>query len=271
MRGKNYSIRMHASAEAKHVSGAERIVAAEQIDRTVSELIDRAMNKISSPDRITVTIEDLGTMPIRTLTALDVITVEAADPAASRSIAAQVLLQAGIANHAIDRAFYLLNTGAAPSGENMRGAMIMDRQGDERLEPDAVRGVRASRFDWNGEAGNRIRQQLADKGLSHFRTYEALALATKIAHGPGVLAELCWSDDPDYTAGYVASLRTGYVRFPFFKKRGDKKGGRVVFVDSNGLNVEALIHYLQAEAVLITDIGICNIVEPAAYFARLSG
>jgi 6-carboxyhexanoate--CoA ligase len=145
--------------------------------------------------------------------------------------------------------------------------MIMDAQSGERLEPDRERGVRASRFDWSDNAGHEISHRLAALGLAHFRTREALALATKAAHAPGMVAELCWSDDPDYTAGYAASLRTGYVRFPFLKQVGDAKGGRAFFVNRDVLDRDMLLGYLQQEAVLITDIGECRAaMEPEAYF-----
>ncbi len=110
-------------------------------------------------------------------------------------------------------ALNLLSNGAAPLGLNMRGAMIIDAVSGERLEPDHERGIRASRFDWTDEALDTMTKKLAAIGLTHFRTHEALALATKVAHAPGIIAELCWSDDPDYTAGYVASLKL--VMFAF--------------------------------------------------------
>jgi 6-carboxyhexanoate--CoA ligase len=136
--------------------------------------------------------------------------------------------------------------------------MIMDAQTGERLEPDPERGVRASRFDWSDETKEKIRELLAGIGLTHFRTIEALALATKVAHAPGMVAELCWSDDPEYTAGYVASLTTGYVRFPCLKEQGDEKGGRAFFVRREETDMDSLIRYLQTEAVLMVDAGACR-------------
>jgi 6-carboxyhexanoate--CoA ligase len=129
--------------------------------------------------------------------------------------------------------------------------MIMDAVSGDRLEPDHERGVRASRFDWTDSALGSISRNLEERGLTHFRTREALALATKVAHAPAMVAELCWSDEPEYTAGYVASLGTGYVRFPYLKERGDPCGGRAFFVDRNKLDLSALMHYLQTVPVLI--------------------
>jgi 6-carboxyhexanoate--CoA ligase len=161
-----------------------------------------------------------------------------------------------VSNEAVLLAIRLLSTGPAPDGKTMRGAVILDAVTAERIEPDQERGVRASRFDWNEVAFHKISADLAAAGLTHYRTREALALATKVAHAPGVVAELCWSDDPDYTAGYLASLRTGYVRFPCLKKAGDPKGGRVIFIDRSDLKLDELLTYLRSEPVLITNVGL---------------
>jgi 6-carboxyhexanoate--CoA ligase len=146
--------------------------------------------------------------------------------------------------------------------------MIMDSRSGERLEPDRERGVRASRFDWTEEAFRMVQQSLESRGLTHHRTREALALATKVAHAPGMVAELCWSDDPEYTAGYVASLGTGYVRFPFLKQHGDSSGGRAFFVDRDRLNMDRLVNFLQNEPVLISEIGSCRNASSMAEIFR---
>jgi len=262
-----YSIRMRATAGKQHVSGAERIVLPEKVDDVVQSLVARAREKKFTPDQIVIKIESLGNLPISTLTALDVVTVNTPDMTTGRSTASRILQSLDISEPAAMAALDLLCNGAAPSGRTMRGAMIIDTRTGERLEPDHERGVRASRFDWTDEALDTITRKLAAVGLTHFRTHEALALATKVAHAPGIVAELCWSDDPDYTAGYVASRGIGYVRFPLLKLPGEMSGGRAFFVDRNTLNMEAFIHYLQFEPVLIIDGGKCgHAVEPEQYF-----
>ncbi len=140
----------------------------------------------------------------------------------------------------------------------MRGAMIMDARTGERLEPDRSRGIRVSRFDWSDEALRSITEELARLGLTHFRTREALSLATKVAHSPGIVAELCWSDDPDYTAGYVASREYGYVRLPLLKEAGKAGGGRAFFVDRQGFEPDVFIAYLTRQPVVITAVGRCS-------------
>jgi 6-carboxyhexanoate--CoA ligase len=264
-----YSIRMRASVGNRHVSGAERIIFPNKIDATVQAFVTRARNKKFTPEQIVITIDRLGNIPIDTLTALDVVTVNTPDMTTGRSAASRILRSLGISEQSVVTALNLLSNGATPHGRCMRGAMILDSQQGERLEPDHERGVRASRFDWTDEALDTITSKLAAIGLMHFRTREALALATKVAHAPGIVAELCWSDDPDYTAGYVASRNIGYVRFPILKLRDDPGGGRVFFVDRNTLDMELFIHYLQLKPVLIIDGGKCmNPVEPKQYFRK---
>jgi 6-carboxyhexanoate--CoA ligase len=256
-----YNIRMHASAGGMHISGAERIVTSQNIETTVQELIARARQKKDAPGQIVLKIESLGNCQPRTLTSLDVLSLDVKDWKTGRTCASQVLQRSGVSLPAADSAIRYLNAGASPSGSTMRGAMIMDAQSGERLEPDQERGVRASRFDWSDDALKKIEQGLAAIGLKHHRTHEALALATKVAYGPGICAELCWSDEPDYVAGYVAALGIGYVRFPVLKQPGDPKGGRVFFVDRSKLDLNALISYLETETVLITDVGQCTSVK----------
>lgn len=253
-----YSIRMRATAGNQHVSGAERIVLFEKIGDTVQSLVARAREKKFTPEQIVIKIESLGSTPLRTLTALDVVTINTPDMISGRSAAVRILQSLDISEQAALAAIDHLCNGAAPSGRTMRGAMLIDARTGERLETDQERGVRASRFDWTDEALDAITGKLAALGLTHFRTREALALATKVAYAPGMVAELCWSDESDYTAGYVASRTIGYVRFPILKLQGDPRGGRAFFVNRNNLNMDTFISYLQAEAVLIADSGECR-------------
>ena len=262
-----YSIRMRASRAGCHLSGAERIVAPDKIDQVLRDLVARALGRSEGPDEFIVKVERLEDGPPRALTALDVVTVSVRDGREGRAAAAGVLQRAGVSFAAAEVAVRSLANGPGPSGERMRGAIIMDSQSGERLEQDRSRGVRASRFDWSEAGSIEIDRLLTAAGLTHFRTKEALALATKVAHAPGVVAELCWSDEPDYTAGYAASLKTGYVRFPRLKDSGDGSGGRVFFVDRGSLDMEALTRYLQSEAVLVTGAGECRgFLEPDEYF-----
>ena len=247
-----YNVRMRASVGKSHVSGAERIVSLDLIQQTILELTARACTKEKRPDQIILSIEDLGPTIPYLLRMLELTSLQPTDPLTAQATAGRKLRETGVSVQAVERGLALLRSGPGPEGVTMRGAVILNASTGERLEPDQSRGVRASRFDWSADAGNRMRARLSQSGFPHFRTYEALALATKIAYGPGVMAELCWSDDPDYTAGYVASARNGYIRFPVLKAYGETKGGRIIFSDGTSGTTD-LIRYLETEAVLITD------------------
>jgi 6-carboxyhexanoate--CoA ligase len=80
-------------------------------------------------------------------------------------------------------------------------------------------------------------------------------LAAKVLAAPGMVAELCWSDDPDYTAGYVAAPALGYVRFPHLKPAGEERGGRAFFVRRAGLELAALIDHLEQAVLLVDTVG----------------
>lgn len=47
-------------------------------------------------------------------------------------------------------------------------------------------------------------------------------LATKVSEHPATVAELCWSDDPKYITGYVASKELGYQCITKLKEYGDE-------------------------------------------------
>ena len=256
-----YSVRMRASSGGKHVSGAERLVPADMVDAAVKSLVDRARGKQTAPDQIVVTVDSLKNASIRYIQALDITTISAQDVSGCRAASRQVLLSSGVSPTAVENAFLLLDRGPSLSGGNMRGAMLMDAVTGERLEPDQEQGVRVSRFDWSSEASTAIERELKAIGLIHFRTREALSLASKVARAPGVIAELCWSDDPDYSAGYASSISTGYVRLPFMKETGRKTGGRAIFIKREESGLDALLAYLQKEPVIITHVGSCRRID----------
>lgn len=92
--------------------------------------------------------------------------------------------------------------------------------------------------------------KMRGKGLGGDHPREALVLASKVAHGPGTVAELCWSDDPDYVTGYVGSPLHGYGRITVMKDKGDPVGGRVFFV-KHGTDVALYEDYMQNQTVLV--------------------
>ncbi len=221
------SIRMRAELQGKHVSGAERIVREGELEEVINELIKRP--KVY--DFINIIIEEVKdyevvecNLPISSFTFR---TVKEA-----REFAIKKLLENGIREEIAQKAVSLLSKGANPKGGNMRGAILMDIETGERLEPDQERGIRTVRFDW--EDRKEITNKLLKRGYS-LRTVDALALACKNLYC-GVIAELCWSDDPDYVTGYIASKKSGYIRISPLKDKGNPLGGRVYFIEKRNLD-----------------------------------
>lgn len=258
-----YSIRMHASRGGAHLSGAERLAPAAELERLAAELLRRAMEHPRGvADAVRLSVEAIPPAQLRRGRLPDLRTVSVADWRQGRAAALHFLAAAGVAADAARCAMQELAAGAAPGGCSMRGAMLVDAQSGERLEPDRARGVRASRMDLTAAAEAELSRGLAALGLDNPHVREALVLAAKVLSAPGIVAELCWSDDPAYTAGYVAAPALGYVRFPHLKPPGEERGGRAFFVRSKGLDLAALIEHLERSVLLVDRIGALHGTTP---------
>ena len=116
------------------------------------------------------------------------------------------------------------------------------------MDGKGSRGVRCSNMDAENTAD--YERKMKNRGLSGDHPREALVLASKVASAPGTVAELCWSDDPGYVTGYVASLRHGYERISIMKDPGDPVGGRVFFIKP-GTDIRNYVDYLENRIVLV--------------------
>ena len=262
-----YSLKMRASQQVGegeqkhelHISGAERIVGRDSVEAVCTAMVCRAMNHSKGdPDFINVKIEKVHESDIRILKALPVTRVDV-----------------DTWQEGLEKAFGLINKtvsdGLLRGARNdvhedlikdfaqklpellratfpMRGAMLYDIATGERLEPDHERGVRATYMD-------ALHSSEVDGCKNHFN--EAIVLATKVANAPGMVAEFCVSDDPNYVTGYVASKELGYVRIMKMKEMGDENGGRIFLFDSRKASAEECIEYLQKKKVLV-DVAPCH-------------
>lgn len=247
---------MRASCGGRHLSGAERIVTAAAVSEVTAALTARAMNcPHGSVDEIRCSVERIDPETIRFAQLPDLVTYQVEDWHQGRQAAGCLLTRAGIQEDVVLHAFALLANGPGVGGAVMRGAVIMDACSGERLELDLSRGVRVSRMDLSSECRSTLEPELVAAGLGHHRVLEALVLAGKVLTAPGLVAELCWSDDPDYTTGYVATPQGGYQRISALKSVGDTSGGRIFFVNQADVLQEELIDYLQHQAVLFIRSG----------------
>ncbi len=246
-----YSVRMRASCHDRHLSGAERIVPLHAVAETTAALIERALSAhLGPPDRVHCNSEQIDPATVQFAKLPDVRSYQVASVQEGRRVATALLVDAGLSTDCAAHAVATLAEGAGPEGSVMRGAVLMDAATGERLEEDPVRGVRVTRMDILSSCRPDVEVLLATAGLGHHRVLEALVLSGKVLQAPGIIAELCWSDAPDYVTGYVSAPQSGYQRISQLKKTGDKRGGRVFFVDRSKVTLSALVEYLERQPVL---------------------
>jgi 6-carboxyhexanoate--CoA ligase len=249
--GELLSVRMRASSTheevVRHISGAERICTPNDLGGILEAMAWRALrHPLGPPEEVKLTIERLS--EVREVATLPVITTKAASESEGRLVALQGLCAAGVPEHLAASVMETIASGPGPAQGNMRGAMIVCVESGQRLEHDRARGVRATRMDVTAALRAHLRKTLPSVGAKTDRTIEALCVASKMILQPGVIAEYCCSDDPDYEGGYVASSTHGYVRIGRLKPPEHPKGGRAIFVSK--VDIAALSSGIERAAVV---------------------
>ncbi len=235
-----YSVKMRASqeedGEERHISGAEKIVEQDRLQAVCAQLLERALHHSKGEaDFINIKVERIAAEEVIRLDALPVTTCEVKT-----------------AKEGIEKLKELMERSGIPNGEailerlkdtwEMRGAMLLNVDTLERLEPDRKRGVRATYMDMADSGDDRSQK-------NHFR--EALVLATKVASHKNIVGELCISDDPDYVTGYFASKELGYVRITRLKETGCPDGGRIFLFRGENREAEDCVRYLESQKMLV--------------------
>ena len=236
-----YSVRMRAAQGGPHekgghhISGAERIVKLEEVGAIAQVLADRALHHSKgTADFINITVDLIPSNEITYIDCLEVEEHRAHTIVEAHQLAKKLLQGADITDVAIQNAITLLKG----LDSSMRGAMLVDATTGKRID-EGNRGVRVSHMD---SFDSKV---LGDN--DHMR--EALVLASKVQSAEGIVGELCWSDDPDYTVGYVACNGI-YHRIPNMKELGSAIGGRVFFMWSD-IDRDSIIEYLEKTPVLV--------------------
>lgn len=225
---------MRSSADGFHISGAERLAPAAELPQLASAMTSRALHHDKGrADTIHITVDNIEESTISTVPALTPFLESSSCPADARDLIGRLLHAAGIeaADTAVELAYSL--TG-------LRGAALIDASSGERLDPNPVRGVRVSTFD-------AVSHPSKDCAKDHF--HEALILASKVHSASGIIAEICLSDDPFYTRGYLA-LDGIFHRIPNIKSHGSALGTRIFIVEP-GTDVPELINYLENAPVYV--------------------
>lgn len=244
-----YSLKMRASKHIgsiqEHVSGAEKILPQQELPQQMEALLSRALHHAKGKaDFINLKIEAVAPENLKYIEALPVSTHEAATPADGRQFMCQIMAELGLTP---DKCQKILELFQATYG--MRGAMLLDVDTLERLEPDQQRGIRATYMDSIAPKGEA--KAICD-GKNHFQ--EALVLASKVLSAPNIIGELCMSDDPDYITGYIATRDKGYIRITQLKEMGCPDGGRIFLYRGPKSQVEDCIQYLQEQRVLVKNV-----------------
>ena len=246
-----YSVRMRSAKGGpherggRHISGAERLTTAEEMEQAAVAMIRRALSHPrGEADFINLRIERVREEDIVTAPALSVSMRSADSVAAARKAVVAELTAAGVQEEAALSALRQL----LDLHESMRGAMLVSAVDGTRLDSNGERGVRVSRMDKCGDPG--LENYLQANGMQNDHAPEALVLASKVASCPDVVAELCWSDDPGYTTGYVASAKRGYCRIPCLKEAGSDLGGRLFFLRESA-DLQRVCDYLEEKPVQV--------------------
>lgn len=241
MRASQY---LEEEKKEKHISGGEVISSFGSLKKRAADLLAKGlMHSRGDPDFIQIQCE-LMTGEIEKVQPLPMKTFEVEDAKQGQEKAQKYLKELGLSEHVIERAYQLLL-----EEPERRGAIIVDMKTGERLDDRQEKGVRASRMDWFENSYERWSS--FHNIPQNIRMKEALVLATKVCHHPATVAELCWSDDPDYVTGYVASNAFGYQRITKLKERGDSRGCRIFFVEGIK-DIKEYIHYLEKQPLWLT-------------------
>lgn len=244
-----YSVRMRSSQGGPHeeggmhISGAERLIAEEHIEQSALKMIQRATtHSRGKADFISLKIEAVPSCDIQTIAPLEVKEVINPSIYTTKKVLAEQL--AGLAMHT-PLLFSLYEEMI--NDDSTKGAIIVDIHSGQRLDPPEKLGVRVSHFDWDEQ----FKQAwlLKQEDVYNDRRTEAIALASKVASA-GTICELCCSDDPEYTTGYIAYNDT-FIRIPNMKKNDSSRGGRVFIVDGKKIDLAKYIHFLEKTPVLI--------------------
>lgn len=228
-----YGVKMRASLDGEHISGAERIVEKNRIEATLDALVKRAFShERGEADSVNLKIERQENI-IR-INALKVVEEKASTVQEGWLVIENVLASSGINRIPEIRELF-------KETYSMRGAMLLDADTLERLEPDKERGVRATFMDSTPSPNAAIKD--------HFT--EAITLASKALSAPNIIAEICVSDDPDYTTGYIAANGI-YHRINPLKEKGDKAGGRIFLYRGKREDAAETIRYLEKQCVIVT-------------------
>lgn len=227
-----FSIRMRAFSGEKHLSGGEDLVGRSTLVERLLALTEQGLTSTRKqdgvPPSLNIRVEPVEKSSVVHKTLLPVHCLESSSHRETLSFLSDVIKTIGhreaIDSSALWRWFISLFEG---SDEGLSGASFLFPDG-ERWIPE-TRGVRITHF---GVLPS-IRHSLLEEAKNHTvgsgrRFVDALQIASKVQGLSDALLELCASDNPEYTTGYIAIHSFGYLRLPHIKVAGNPAGGRLI-------------------------------------------
>lgn len=235
-----YNIRMRSSVNGKHFSGGEEILPEKDLEEGIAKLFKRGFESPSHDLRkevsISIRIDGVAPEQIKRSQLLPVRQLNSDNEETTRSFISS-FLHLSLEDITDDPkkttqsildcidSFLKQNTAA------MWGAIMLSPSGEK--VPVSDNGVRTTHIGIQGEARKALLKSATSNGISGRRFPEALMLASKVIAQPLVHLEICLSDDPDYTTGYIAGKKIGYIRLPHIKRTGITGGGRIYLLNKS--------------------------------------
>ncbi len=242
---------MRIHQEGTHLSGAEELVPAQELEHVLASfskrLLPHAFNNPTHPPQQIVTIDPISKGDIQRKSLLPVQFLES--PSCEESAKGlQELLECLLPEGQAESILEIFRKEIMETSPR-HGALLVTSTG--RIFQEAgTTGIRTTHLGCDPSLRKALQENL-DHYLAkpNHRFIDALVLASKVLASESVLLEICVSDDPSYTTGYMASRLFGYVRIPHMKKRGIGKGGRL-YVVSPTVHLPTLLRELRETPVL---------------------
>ena len=219
-----YSIKMRASEDHQHISGAETICEASDIEQIIAAYFHKGFqHENGEADFLNLKIEKI-TAPLVQIQALPIINTPS-------QTFKQLASEMQITGEAIEQARSYMTDNTC-----YRGAIILDAQTGKRIDDFGERGCRVTHFCFEHQTSKpRLNERVTD----------ALSIASIIQSNEGVVGEWCISDDMNYTTGYFANPK-GYHRLYNVKLKGSRAGGRIIFVNQ-AFQLESFLYFCQQQ------------------------
>lgn len=253
-----FSIRMRAFSGEKHLSGGEDLVERSSLQDKLLALTEQGLTSSRNQDGIlpslNIRVEPVKRSSVLRKTLLPVHCLDSSSHQETLSFLSELVETIGY-RETVDTASLTqwFNDILKGTESGLSGASFLFPDG-ERWIPEN-RGVRVTHFGMLPA----IRQALLEEAQHHpvgsgRRFVDALQIASKVEGLSDFLLELCASDNPEYTTGYIALRNFGYLRLPHLKREGNSAGGRMILL-SRKLDERERAHalsYLSRTPVLFT-------------------